>query len=168
LGSSNSLYLKKHLVPFGEFLPLKSYLSWVLKFLHIPWSDFAFGPAKQPDFVVNDIYIAPFLCYEISYQNLVLEYLPKAELLLTITEDSWFGRSIAQAQQLEIARMRSLETGRYQIVCANSGITAIIGPTGKIEAKMPSFKRATLTGEVSAMVGATPFTIGVRSFETRL
>jgi len=157
MGVNNGLYLKKRLVPFGEFLPLQSYLSWLLNFLHIPWSNLTPGMENQPKFVAANLAIAPFICYEIAYPYLALRYFPYTDLLVTISEDSWFGRSLAAEQQLEIARMRSLETGRYQVVSSNNGLTAIINQYGKLEAKIPAFQQAVLTGEVYAMEGITPW-----------
>lgn len=157
LGKNKSLYLKKHLVPFGEYFPLKKLTIWILNFMNMPWSDFTRGPKFQPIFRADNLKIAPFLCYEISYPNLALQYLPQAQLLLTISEDSWFGKSLAAAQQLEIAQIRSLETGRYQLVCANSGFTAIIDPKGQIIAKAPAFQQAVVSGDIYPMTGATPW-----------
>lgn len=157
VGAEQGNYLKKHLVPFGEFLPFKSLLSWLLDFWQMPWASFSAGPIKQPDFILANLIVAPFICYEITYPELALQYLPRAQLLLTISEDGWFGHSVAAAQQLEISRMRSLETGRYQLVCANSGITAIIKPDGSIAEKAMAFQQTVLTGEVYAYVGATPW-----------
>jgi len=157
VGTESGNYFKKHLVPFGEFLPFKPILAWLLNYWHMPWASFSAGPIKQPDFILANLVVAPFICYEIAYPELALQYLPRAQLLLTISEDGWFGHSIAAAQQLEISRMRSLETGRYQLVCANSGITAIIQPDGGIAEKAMAFQQTVLTGEVYAYVGATPW-----------
>lgn len=157
LGESDSLYLKKRLVPFGEFLPFKPLLSWLLNFLYIPWSDFSSGDYKQKDFIAGNLSIAPFICYEIAYPLMSLGYFPKAELLLNISENAWFGHSIASSQQLEMARMRSLETGRYQIVCTNSGMTAIIDSSGNLEAIAPDFQQLVLNGEIKPMTGNTPW-----------
>ncbi|MCL5260136.1 MAG: apolipoprotein N-acyltransferase [Gammaproteobacteria bacterium] len=157
LGKNHGTYLKRHLVPFGEFVPFKSYLGWIGKFVIIPMSGFSSGPEAQPDLFADDILVAPFICYEIAYPYLVLDYLPKALLLVTISEDSWFGRSFAAMQQLEISRMRSLETGRYQLVSTNTGMTAIINPHGKIVSIVPKFKPEVLTAEIRAMHGKTPW-----------
>lgn len=157
LGVDQGLYLKKHLVPFGEFLPFKQLLAWLLDFWHLPWSSLESGPMHQPDFILANLIVAPFICYEITYPEITLQYLPRAQFLLTITEDGWFGHSTAAAQHLEISRMRSLETGRYQLICANSGITAIVKPDGTIVAKAPTFQQTVLSGEIYAYTGATPW-----------
>ena len=130
---------------------------WIMKFFNIPLSGFSPGPNKQPDFIAANIHIAPSICYEIAYPTEILSFLPRAKLLVNITDDSWFGRSIAAHQQLQMAQMRSLETGRYQLIATNTGITAIIKPNGAIQAKAPLLRRFILNGEVYAMQGATPW-----------
>lgn len=157
LGKDHLTYLKRHLVPFGEYLPLKNILGNLLKFFSIPMSDLSSGDNQQPSFIVNNINLAPFICYEIIYPSLILDYLPEAQLLITISDDSWFGKSMATAQHLEMARMRSLETGRYQLMSTNTGITAIIDHQGKIIAQAPIFERATLTQKVQLISETTPY-----------
>lgn len=157
LGADNGKYYKRHLVPFGEYLPLKFALSWLHKFFTIPMSGFSRGSKKQPELLAQGIVLAPFICYEIAYPCLVLDYLPKAGMLLTVCDDSWFGKSIASAQHLEIARMRSLEVGRYQLLTANTGITAVIDAKGKILTRAPEFQQAVITEKVKNLSGRTPW-----------
>lgn len=156
-GAFHNTYLKRHLVPFGEYVPFESIFGNFMKYFAIPMSDLIAGDSKQADFIVNDFVIAPFVCYEIAYPYLVLNYLPKAGLLITISDDSWFGKSIALAQHLEIARMRSLETGRYQLVVANTGLTAIVNSFGEIVAKAPAFSSYVLKGKIQIRAKATFF-----------
>lgn len=157
VGTYDNKYLKRHLVPFGEYVPLEFVFSNFMNYFAIPMSNFIPGNNKQPDFVIDSTTIAPFICYEIAYPYLVLDYLPKAGLLLTISDDSWFGKSIALAQHLEIARMRSLETGRYQLVVANTGLTAIIDSFGKVIAKAPAFNDFVVNGKIPIKSGSTPW-----------
>lgn len=154
-GNNENKYLKRHLVPFGEFVPLQWLVGNFMSYFAIPMSDFTSGNGAQPDFVINDIVIAPFVCYEIAYPAQVLDYFPRAGLIITISDDSWFGKSIALAQHLAIARMRSLETGRFQLVVANTGFTAIINSAGKIQDLAPAFKDAVLNGNVQIRTGTT-------------
>jgi apolipoprotein N-acyltransferase len=163
-GHNHGRYLKRRLVPFGEYLPLKSLLGWLHNYLTIPMSGFSRGPRHQPPLMANGLFVAPFICYEIIYSSLVLSYLPHAKLLITICDDSWFGRSIAADQHLEIARMRSLEVGRYQLLSTNTGISAIIDQYGKVIADGPQFKEHVLTGEIQGMRGSTPLVAFGRYF----
>jgi len=157
LGSGSGRYYKRHLVPFGEYLPLKPMLSWLHKFLIIPMSGFSSGAKNQPDLFAAKILVAPFICYEITYPGLVLDYLPQAGLLVTVSDDSWFGDSIAPYQHLEIARMRSLEVGRYQLFSTNTGPTAVINDRGQIIGKTPIFRETVLSVKVKNLVGRTPW-----------
>jgi apolipoprotein N-acyltransferase len=157
LGVNEGRYYKRHLVPFGEYLPLRFMLSWLHNYLTIPMSGFSSGAKNQPDLLIGKIPIAPFVCYEIAYAGLVLDYFPKAGLIVTVSDDSWFGRSIAASQHLEIARMRSLEVGRYQLLSTNTGITAVVGADGRIVSKLPEFEKLVLTQEVQVLSGATPW-----------
>lgn len=157
LGQGSGVYLKRHLVPFGEYMPFRFILNWLKNYVLIPMSDFNSGPKHQTLLTANGIPVATFICYEIAYPTLVLEQLPKGQLLITISDDSWFGKSLAPAQHLEISQMRALETGRYALSSTNDGITAIISPKGRIIAAAPPFKEFILTGKVLPMAGSTPW-----------
>lgn len=157
LGSGSGNYRKKHLVPFGEFMPFRFILNWLDAYLQIPMSDFSSGPRYQPLINANGLPIAAYICYEIAYPTEVLDSLPQGQLLVTISDDSWFGHSFALPQHLQIAQMRALETGRYLLMGTNNGLTAIINPKGKIIASIPPFEQGVLTGMVYAMQGATPW-----------
>ena len=156
LGDGQGLYFKQHLVPFGEYVPLQNLLRGLITFFNLPMSNFSKGPAHQALLTAGNVKIAPFLCYEIAYLPLVLNTVPEAQLLLTVSDDSWFGRSWAAAQQLQMAQMRSLEVGRYQLVAGNDGITAIIDDQGNIVKRIPRFKTAVLREVVFGMQGSTP------------
>lgn len=156
LGDSQGIYLKRHLVPFGEFLPLKSLFSWFIKRFNVPMSDFSSGPAKQMNLRINHFFFAPFICYEIAYPNLVLDSMNNKHLIVVITDDSWFGQSIALNQQVQMGQMRALETGRYLLHSTNTGITAIINAKGRIIAQAPIGKKYVLTGMITPMSGKTP------------
>ena len=157
IGAAEGVYHKIRLLPFGEYLPLKFALNWLGNFLFIPMADFANGSREQPEITLGKVVLAPFICYEIAYADLLLGYLPKAGLIVTISDDSWFGESIAMNQHLEIARMRSLEVGRYQIFSTNTGISAIIDNRGKIIYQTKPSRREVLSGTVRVFSGATPW-----------
>lgn len=156
-GKGHGTYYKRHLVPFGEYVPFGQYIRGFMNFLNLPMSNLSPGPSKQPDIIADGINIAPFICYEIAYSSLVRQDMPQAQLLLTISNDAWFGDSFAPAQHAEIAQMRALQTGRYLLFVANTGITAIIDPKGQIEKAAPQFKTTVLNGKVYPMKGETPW-----------
>lgn len=156
LGKGHGRYLKRHLVPFGEYLPLKTLFNWFINYFHIPMSSFSAGPVQQPAITLNHADIATFICYEIAFPDLVLNSMQNRELIVSVSDDSWFGKSIALPQQVEMAQMRSLEMGRYSLYCANTGITAIINPLGQFIAKAPQNVKYVLTDQVKMMQGKTP------------
>lgn len=156
LGDGEGLYYKRHLVPFGEYVPMINWLGGLLGFLNIPMSSFSAGPSMHPPIRADGFIIAPFICYEVAYEQTVLQELPQATLLVTISNDAWFGHSFASAQHVQIGQLRAIETGRYHVFTTNSGITAIINPQGKIQASAPSFEPVVLTGTIQPMAGMTP------------
>lgn len=157
IGLNRGKYHKIHLLPFGEYLPCRAILNWINRFIFIPMSDFSAGDPNQSPILINNVYIAPLICYEIAYADLVLNHMPKVGLIVTVSDDSWFGKSIAAAQHLEIARMRSLEVGRSQIFSTNTGISAIIDHRGKIIARTRPFKQEVLEGKIDIVNGITPW-----------
>jgi apolipoprotein N-acyltransferase len=156
VGNGSGTYLKRHLVPFGEYVPLEYWLRGLIGFFNLPMSGFSNGLRQQPLIRAGQIPIATYLCYEIAYVNLLWPDLPQAQLLLNMSDDTWFGKSWAAVQQLQIAQMRSLETGRYQMVVANDGLTAIVDQHGNVTASIPRFTSTVLTGTVIPMSGSTP------------
>jgi apolipoprotein N-acyltransferase len=156
IGQSRGEYFKRHLVPFGEYVPFKNQLKGLLTFFDLPMSDFIPGP-NTPLLKVNDILIAPFICYEITFSDLVLSDLPKAQLLMVLSNDAWFGHSFAASQHLEIAQMQARATGRTILFSTNNGVTAIIGPHGHIIKHLARFKPAVLNASVAARTGETPW-----------
>jgi apolipoprotein N-acyltransferase len=162
LGQGEGVYHKQHLVPFGEYVPLEGLLRGLIAFFDLPMSAFSPGPAGQPPLRAGAYRVAPFLCYEVVYPELVARSARDSDLLLTISNDSWFGRSIGPLQHLQMAQMRALENGRYMIRGTNNGVSAIVDHRGQIVARTEQFVEATLVGEVEVMMGRTPFaTFGV-------
>lgn len=159
LGNGQGIYSKQHLLPFGDYIPMRWIFNIFSQYVQIPMSDFTPGNASQPDLIAHDVIVAPFICYEIVFPTEVIKSLPKAQLLLLVTDDSWFGKSTALGQHLTTGRMRALETGRYLLFDSNSGPTAIINAQGKIVSTAPNFQQYVLTGTVQPMQGSTPFVI---------
>ncbi|MNN58909.1 Apolipoprotein N-acyltransferase [compost metagenome] len=120
-------------------------------------SDFARGPADQPMLQARGYRIAPYICYEVVYPEFAAGLAARSELLLTVSNDAWFGTSIGPLQHLQMAQMRALEAGRWMIRATNNGVTALIDPFGRLDAHVPQFQRAVLRGEVVPMQGLTPY-----------
>ncbi len=159
LGKERGTYSKRHLVPFGEFLPLKWLLNPLIDFLQIPMSDFSAGDNDKTRLNLAGYPAGISICYEDAFGEEVIQALPEAAFLINASNDAWFGDSLAPHQHLEIARMRALETGRYLLRATNTGISAIIGPKGDIQGLSAAFKRETLTREIIPMQGMTPYVL---------
>jgi len=157
LGEERAAYYKRHLVPFGEFMPLKPLLKPLIDWLQIPMSDFSAGAGEKPLLKLAGYAAGISICYEDAFGAEVIEALPEAAFLVNASNDAWFGDSLALPQHLEIARMRALETARYLLRSTNTGISAIIGPDGKIEAVSPPFERHVLNGMFTPLQGMTPY-----------
>ena len=158
LGSSPvQTYRKSHLVPFGEFIPLRPVLGWLVGVLAIPLQDFARGSPDQRPLEIAGQRVAADICYEDAFGEEIIRQLPAATLLVNVSNVAWFGRSIAPRQHLQISQTRALETGRYMLRATNTGVTAVIAPDGRVEASAPEFARAVLTREVRGFAGSTPF-----------
>ena len=157
LGQGSGVYHKQHLVPFGEYVPLEDLLRGLIAFFDLPMSAFSSGPADQPPLRAGPYRVAPSVCYEVVYPELVARSARNSDLLLTISNDSWFGNSIGPLQHLQMAQMRALENGRYMIRGTNNGVSAIIDQRGQIVARSEQYVEETLRGEVEVMLGNTPF-----------
>ncbi len=163
LGEGSGLYHKNKLVPFGEYMPLPQSWRPLMEFFNIPMSEFRPGATQQTLLHIqnkdHDYIIAPFICYDIAYPDYVSELSKDSGMMITISNDAWFGSSIGPKQHLGIARMRALENGRYLLRSTNTGITALIDNKGNIVDSLPQFEFGVLKSEAKIMTGNTPFNI---------
>lgn len=157
VGASQGRYLKRHLVPFGEYLPFQPVSGYIAQFMDFQKSNFSPGAPQQPPVKAAGLPVAISICYEDVFGQETLAAMPDALFLVNVTNDGWFGNSIALDQNLQMARMRSLETGRYMIRAANTGLTGIISPLGDIVKIARPFEATVLTGEIQPMRGITPY-----------
>ncbi|ALS59168.1 apolipoprotein N-acyltransferase [Pandoraea norimbergensis] len=152
-------YDKHHLVPFGEFVPWG--FRWFVDMMHIPLGDFLRGSATPTGFPVRDQRVALDICYEDLFGEEIaqaLRNMPEpATVLANSTNLAWFGDTIALDQHLQIARMRTLETGRPMLRATNTGTTAIIDAQGHVQGRLPAMTVGALTGKVQPYTGLTPY-----------
>jgi len=163
LGEGSGLYHKQKLVPFGEYMPLPDSWRSLLEFFNIPMSEFRPGSDQQSLLQVTSetatYSIAPFICYDVAYPDFVASLARDSGLMITVSNDAWFGSSIGPKQHLGLARMRALENGRYLLRSTNTGITALINHKGDIVASLPQFEYGVLKAQAQIMSGNTPFNI---------
>jgi len=150
-------YRKRHLVPMGEYLPFSDLLDPLFDFLQIPFSSFSAGSAEQSPILVAGHQLSPTVCYEIAFPELAFSHLPEAGVLVTVSNDGWFGGSLAPDQHLQIARMRALEAARPVLRATNTGVTAVIGADGVIQQQLPRSEYAVLEVVVQPVRGVTPY-----------
>lgn len=157
LSDSRHFYDKRHLVPFGEFFPVPDFVRRQMQVLNMPYTDLASGDKYQAPLPAAGALFGPSICYEAVFGHEVMRALPAAEILINVSNDAWFGDSLAPHQHLQIARMRAIEAARPLLRATNTGITAIIDAQGQVVSRVPQFSDAILTGEVLRYRGQTPY-----------
>jgi apolipoprotein N-acyltransferase len=161
-GATAAVYRKMHLVPFGEYVPFKDLLFFVKPLVEAV-SDFTPG-AYVTMLPVKGHMVSTAICYEITYPSLMREGVRQgSELLTTITNDAWYGESSAPFQHFEMAAMRAIEQGRYLVRAANTGITGIVDPYGRVLAHTPLGQTMVVVGEARFVQAKTLYaTMGDR------
>ena len=157
IGTVEDVYRKRHLVPFGEFIPFRDWLGPIARAFEVPMSNFTAGDAPRPLLRVGEHLAGASICYEDVFPAEIVEALPEAAYLINVSNDAWFGDSSAPHQHLEMARMRALENERWLLRSTNTGISAILDHRGEIVGKVPLFERGAFSVEVQPRRGATPF-----------
>ena len=152
-------YDKHHLVPFGEFVP--SGFHWFVALMGIPLGDLGRGPPVQKSFFVHNQPIAVDICYEDIFGEEIARTIREQEapagILVNSTNLAWFGDTIALDQHLQMARMRSIETGRPMLRSTNTGTTAVIAANGAVIARLPVYTAGSLDATVQGTSGRTPY-----------
>lgn len=157
VGGGRSVYYKRHLVPFGEYFPVPDWIKGWLSAHSLPYSSFTPGPRVQPPLAVGQWKAAVANCYEVAFGRLLNTQLPAAQFIINASDDGWFGRSIAPAQQFQMARVAARASGRYLLAVTNSGVTGIVGPRGGLRSRLPPDQVGVLDGRVVPLAGATPY-----------
>lgn len=159
LGAGSGTYHKQKLVPFGEYVPLERWLRGVIAFFDLPMSQFVAGKTEQRPLLAGNLPVAPFICYEIVYPDFVQRYAGDAVLLVTISNDTWFGQSAGPWQHFQMARYRALELGRDLIRGTNDGVSALITGEGVVNSTAVQFSEAVISGTAQPRSGQTPFAV---------
>lgn len=157
LGNGRGTYHKHHLVPFGEFFPVPDAIrDWLLG-MNLPASDLVPGPAGQAPLTAGEAVCGVSICYEAAFGSEQRRWAPTAEVLINVSNDGWFGDTVALEQHLDMARVRAMETGRYLLRATGTGITAAVDPGGRIIDRLPKYGPGFLDVSVPRLVGATPY-----------
>ena len=157
VSSAGGIYRKRRLVPFGDYVPFDSALRGLIAFFDLPMSRSTPGAEGQPLLKAAGLDLAMAICYEIAYPKAVAVHGRGADLLVTVSNDTWFGSSIGPLQHAQMARMRAIENGKSVLRATNNGVTALIDDRGAVVAELPQFEQGVLTGTVQATSGSTPF-----------
>ncbi len=156
-GDESNRYRKHHLVPFGDYFPMRSITAVLLNYLSIPMSNFSPGAANQKPFDLGKQVLGVDICYEDVFGEEIIRQLPEATLLANFTNDAWWGKSLGPQQHLQIAQARSIETGRELLRVTNTGVTAVIDHKGHIVTRLPEFSENVLRAEIYGRKGITPY-----------
>ena len=157
LGNGEGVYHKSHLVPFGEFFPIPDALrDWLLR-MGLPASDLLAGRAGQAPLRAGSAVCGVSICYEAAFGAEQRAWAPEAEVLINVSNDGWFGDTVALEQHLDMARMRAMEAGRYLLRATGTGITAAVDPAGRIVARLPKYDAGFLDVRVPRLSGTTAY-----------
>jgi apolipoprotein N-acyltransferase len=168
-------YFKQILIPFGEYMPLASYIPW-LKTLNSKPAVFSAGtaarvfeyPMHRADGSAYTLRVAPLICYEDVIPALARKATRQgAALLVNLSSDVWFGRSLAPHQHHLIAAFRAIENRRFLIRSTTTGVSAIVDPLGRTIASIPPFSEGTITANVSLLADLSPYTAWVGDWPWR-
>jgi len=157
LGQGEGEYTKRRLVPFGEYVPLEGLLRGLIEFFDLPMSVITAGDPDQEHLKAGELSVAIALCYEIAYGNQVALDSRNANLLVTVSNDTWFGESIGPHQHFQIAQIRARETSKPVLRGTNNGVTGVIDARGQIVASSEQFVATALTSQLTPHSGSTPF-----------
>ena len=157
LGVNRMAYHKQRLVPFGEYMPLRSYLEFLERYIQIPMSDIAPGVPNQAPLEVGNNRLGASVCYEAAYPGVIRRMAVGANVLVNVSNDGWFGDSTAPHQHLQIARLRAKETARPMLRATNTGITAIIDHHGEVVSRGPQFEVTVVEARIDPRGAMTPY-----------
>lgn len=157
LAGGEGMYNKQKLVPFGEYVPFEDQIRGLIPFFDLDMSSFSHGETNQSNLLAQGASISPSICYEVMYPELVAEQALNSNVMVTVSNDAWFGTSAGPYQHFQMARLRSIETGRWLLRSTNTGITAVINEKGQVMDRLPQFERGLLLSSFVPMTGTTPF-----------
>ncbi len=157
LGKTPGRYVKQHLVPFGEYFPVPGWIRPLLDVLNLPFSDIRTDLTSDRYLHAGDTSIAMSICFEDVFPAEFSRSAIGSQVLVNVTNDAWFVGSLAPEQHFQIARARAAETGRVLLRVANTGISAVIDPQGRVVESLGWDQRGVLNATIATRDGATPY-----------
>lgn len=157
LGGQRALYEKRHLVPFGEYMPLRFILDFAARYIDIPMSDLTAGSGPHVPLQLQGTAIGVSICYEDVYGEEMRALLPASRLLVNVSNDAWFGDSAAPHQHEQKARMRAREFARPLIRVTNTGVSSAIDYKGAVQGRIAHDVQGILDVQVQPRSGQTPY-----------
>ncbi len=151
------IYRKQHLVPFGEYFPMQWLFGPLTRMLDIPMSEFSAWKSPQRPLLAADNSFAVSICFEDAFPNEIRGQVAMAGVLVNVSEDIWFGDSLAPHQRLQMARFRARESERPMIRSSNNGLSSLINWKGGLDQYAPQFKKHVVNGLVQPREGVTPY-----------
>ncbi len=148
-------YDKAHLVPFGEFMPLRSIIPW--RAIAASEADFSSGPGPRSLNVLGLPKFSPLICYEVIFPGKVVDPEERPGFLANVTNDGWYGRTTGPYQHFAIARVRAIEEGLPLVRVANTGISGIVDPLGRIIKKLGLGKEGIIDSALPESLGPTAY-----------
>lgn len=155
LGGERAVYRKRHLVPFGEYMPLRFVLDFAAQFIDIPMSDLTAGSGPHVPLVLQGVPVGISICYEDVYGEEMRALLPASQLLVNVSNDAWFGNSAAPHQHEQKARMRAREFARPLVRVTNTGVSSAIDHQGRILGRIAHNTKGILDVQVQPREGYT-------------
>jgi apolipoprotein N-acyltransferase len=156
-GEAVAEYNKHHLVPFGEYYPVPGFVRRWMKTLNLPYADISAGEAGQGPLALGGLQIGVSICYEDVFGAELLGAMPEATMLVNVSNDAWFGGSVAPYQHQQIARMRAIEVARPLVRATNSGISAVIDYDGALRRQTGLFEAVVMRERIQPRRGSTPY-----------
>ena len=153
----SAIYRKRHLVPFGEYTPLAFLFDPLARYFNIPMSILSAWPELQAPMDIAGYKVGISICYEDAFPQDIRATAGQAHFLVNLSEDAWFGKSLGPAQRMQMARMRSLETGRPMFRSSNTAYSAVIDHRGVVTALSRPFDIQVLRGTLQPRSGLTPY-----------
>lgn len=157
LSGEKALYKKRHLVPFGEYMPFRFLLNWLNNYIEIPMSDLGKGTGANVPLNIKGIPVGITICYEDVFGEEMRELIPAATLMVNVSNDAWFGEKIAPYQHQQKAQMRARELARPLVRVTNTGVSSSISYRGQLEQSIPHNTKDYRDIVVQPRSGTTPY-----------